>query len=123
MLSPNGKVKLNFWKLIIAPLENRMNSTIGAMKNANIKFNGFELLYSVNGSQYICFNSLSGGEKIIATLAVYHVINQLYGNKILLIDDLDRVDDTTYGKVYEFIGQIKDNYDAIICARVKHTAN
>ena len=54
---------------------------------------------------------------------MYHVINQLYGNKILLIDDLDRVDDTTYGKVNEFIEQIKESYDAIICARVKHTAN
>ena len=64
---------------------------------------------------------MSGGEKIIATLAVYHVINQLYGNKMLLIDDLDRVDDTTYGKVNEFIEQIKESYDAIICARVKHT--
>lgn len=123
MLGPKGVIKNNFWKLITGHLESEMNTTVSRIKNVRIKLdtgNGLNILYSTNDRDYIKFNSLSGGEKIIATLAIYHVINRLYDNKILLIDDLDRVDDLTYASVMEFIESIKDDYDAIICAKVKH---
>lgn len=126
LLNPKGEIKRKFWELIISPLEDGMNNIISRLKNAKIKFdvsNGFKLLFSINDREFIKFNSLSGGEKIIATLSVYHVINKLYNNRLLLIDDLDRVDDETYTKTIDFINDIKNDYDAIICARVSHKDN
>lgn len=122
LFSPKGIIKINFISLIISPIEEKINDLLQQIKDIDVKLNinkGIEITCKTKGDTYINYDSLSGGEKIIVTFAIYNMLNQLYGNKYLVLDDLDRVDTPTLETLFKTLKLIEDNYDFIIVAMVK----
>lgn len=68
------------------------------------------------------YASLSSGEKLIAMFGVLDMLNSLSGLKLLMLDDLDKLDTKSFDLLIEVIQSeyVQDAYDNIIICCVDH---
>lgn len=76
-----------------------------------------------NGKEYVLYESLSSGEKILASFVLLDMLNQLTGFNILLLDDIEHLDIVTFENFLKYImdsKEIQNRYDHIFIAGAIH---
>ena len=75
-----------------------------------------------SGKQFQSFESLSSGEQLFALLVLMDMFSQLTGSRMLILDDLDKLDKTAFKDLLELVTSenIKNGYDHIILGAVDH---
>ena len=74
------------------------------------------------GKGYKDYASLSSGEKVFAQFLLLDMFNSLTGFKMLLLDDLDKLDKGNFEALVNLITEqaVQDEYDHIVIAAVAH---
>lgn len=94
---------------------------------------GFEFkFYADNGISYLIrtdsekdfqtFDSLSSGEQLFALLILMDMFSQLTGSKMLILDDLDKLDIVAFNDLLNLVTStnVQQRYDHIILGAVNH---
>ncbi len=123
--SPKGNLSGDIIRYAAAPFVEYMNSVserINSEYAVKLEVNsGLEIMCKNSKSEeYVQFCSLSGGEKILYTFVLFDTINQLRHNRVLMLDDLDRLDSESFTKLLKVIDEKTDGYDSIVLAMVDH---
>lgn len=66
------------------------------------------------------FDNLSDGEKTIVSFILIDMLNQLAGNKILFIDNLNELDGEAVFNLFAMLNCYKTNYDSIFMASIDY---
>lgn len=128
LLSSKGIVMDNIVKYYLSYIEEICNEFADELRlNFKIK------LVAEDGVKIYCYNSklkspipyndLSTGEKTYALFLVIHMLNELSGLKILLMDNLEKLDEESFASFLKLImrKEIQDKYDHILLAGVNHS--
>lgn len=126
-LSPKGKVMTEIIQYYLHVFEDICN-----MKAKNLK-TGFSIKFiPENGVKIYCNNSktkspvpyktLSAGEKELVMFLIIDMLNSLSGLRILIMDDLDRLDQTAFDSLMKILTDktTMDDYDHILLCAVNH---
>ncbi|MCR5690749.1 MAG: AAA family ATPase [Eubacterium sp.] len=62
----------------------------------------------------------SSGETALAMFLMADMLNQLTGSRIIVLDDVDKLDEGMFSKLAKFIKQVKSEYDNIIILGINH---
>lgn len=125
ILEPKGKARQYVIETGMRPLEEFVNSNMALMNDGySIRLdgsNGLEILCRTSDREnYRPFDTLSGGERICFSIALFDMINKMSGTRVMLLDDMDRMDAGSFEKVNALIKAIEPDYDFIICSFVSH---
>lgn len=93
-------------------------------QNMAIKFdnaNGITIKAQTKlGAGFTDMNSLSSGEKIVVIFLLMDLISSITGNKILMMDSLDKMDAESFSKLAELVKKSGDRFDHTFMATVDH---
>lgn len=122
-----GGIKDKIIELALEPLICAINSTAASLK-VDFKMRAI----TESGVHFYCqtssssgfqkYDDLSNGEKVVAEILVMDMLNQLTGTNILILDNLDSLDKTTFGNVLSLLQSpvFATRYDHIFVAAVDH---
>ena len=125
--SKNGKVKRKILTILASTLIDGLNDLacelcpeFSFMVDFNSKGNINIKCQTATGLQD--YGNLSTGERLIVQFLIMTEINQLSGFKILVLDNLDKLDDMKFTQVVDFLNgpKVKEYYDHIFIASVNH---
>lgn len=125
--SKKGNVKGKILKLLLGRLVKSINDmaaevcphlTLGLTVNSN----GNVIIRCKTPSGTQDYGDLSTGEKLMVQFLVMSQINQLSGFKILIMDNLDKLDENNFEKMLDFLSQpaVAAYYDHVFVASVNH---
>lgn len=127
LLEPKGLVVTNIMDYYLKVFEGVFNTRAAELKA------GFEINFvPIDGVSYKIktssaspwknFNSLSSGEKTLVSFLFIDMFNTLSQQKIMLIDDIDKLDEKSFEQLVELIMSpaIQDAYDTILILGVNH---
>ena len=119
----NG-VRSKIMEKTLAPLQEMIDGKAGKI-NDQFKVMmssaaGLEIKISTDGgNNFIPMKSVSSGEFIIVAYLIMSVINEITGVKVILLDNLDKLDEETFKSLFELL--INDSgYDSIFISAVNH---
>jgi hypothetical protein len=126
--SKKGNVKAKILKLLLSTLVSSMNTMADQVcphlhLNLEVGRNGNVAIYCKTPTGYQDYADISTGEKLMVQFLVMSQINQLSGFKILILDNLDKLDSKSFTAFLEFLSQpsVAALYDHIFVATVDHT--
>lgn len=127
LFKPKGKVVSKVMEIYISVFENMANATAEKLRHGfAIKFNATNgISYTVRTGEdkpYRSFDSLSSGEQLLTLFILTDMLSQFTGSKLLLLDDLDKLDADAFSELINIITneEVKDAYDHIILCAVEH---
>lgn len=119
----NG-VRSKIMEKTLAPLQEMID---GKAEKINDQFKvmmssaaGLEIKISTDGgNNFIPMKSVSSGEFIIVAYLIMSVINEITGVKVILLDNLDKLDEENFKSLFKLL--INDSgYDSIFISAVNH---
>lgn len=126
--SKKGNVKGKILKLLLGRLVKSINDMAADVcpqltLDLNINSNGNVIIQCKTPSGTQDYGDLSTGEKLLVQFLVMTQINQLSGFKLLVMDNLDKLDETNFEKMLDFLSQpsVAEYYDHVFVATVNHT--
>lgn len=127
-LDIKGEVVKEFIKTLIEPIEDTCNDRVKLFnKDIQIKLisqDGLLVLFKMGTNKnFLPFNSLSSGEKVMALVILTDLINVFSGSGMLIIDDANHLDEQSFRCLMNFIcnSETFDLYDNIIISTVNHS--
>jgi predicted outer membrane protein len=126
-LNPKGQVIDSVISSYLSIFTSTCNATAEKLRpNFEFKFivdSGISYLIkpSVN-KEFVPLDSLSSGEQLLALLILMDMFNTLTNSRIMLLDDLDKLDNNAFVELLNLIdtNTIKSKYDHIILCAVNH---
>lgn len=122
-LDPKGSIFAKLVNVYMQVFNDTCDNTIKEMGlDMKIKFvpqNGISIIVK-NKNNYMTYNSLSEGEKVMVSFIIMDMINQLTGVNIIIFDSLEKLDKENYKKFISTIIKYKDKYDNIFISIVNH---
>lgn len=119
--APDGSVVKYVMQFYSAILDDAVNSTAAKIKDGlKLHFtpeNGLKVKANT-GNGYISYESLSKGEQTDVIYLIIHLINQLSGSRVLLLDETSVLDDKAFDKLVKTICENSGEYDHIILSGV-----
>lgn len=127
MLSPKAGIREVIIDSALAPLADECNN-VAKMLNLNFELKlvckeGVHLMCkTASANDFVEYEYLSSGEKLIVEFLFMDLINTLSGFGILMLDNLDKLDKSTFEALLELITkqEVVDRYDHIFIAAVNH---
>jgi DNA repair exonuclease SbcCD ATPase subunit len=126
--SKKGNVKGKILKLLLGRLVKSINDMAAEAcpqltLDLNINSNGNVIIQCKTPSGTQDYGDLSTGEKLLVQFLVMTQINQLSGFKLLVMDNLDKLDEANFEKMLDFLSQpaVAEYYDHVFVATVNHT--
>lgn len=128
LLRPNGVVSSSIVGYYLDVFEELCNETLAKInKDYELRFvadKGVRIECKTKpGMKFVPYESASSGERACVIFAIMDLISRELANlKIMVLDDLDKLDKTTFESLISFIMQpeIQDLYDHIIICAVDH---
>lgn len=125
--APKGIVRSNVINHYLSVIETACNDRAAKLRPGfEMRFKAVDgITYTVKTDASSCFKpfvSLSSGEKVLATFLIVDLLNQFNAQKILMLDDLDKLDATAFEELLNIIqsSEIQDSYDHIFLMAVNH---
>lgn len=126
-LSPKGVVMDHIIEYYLSVFEDICNDFSDKLKkDFKVRFkaeNGITI-YGQTGKMKtpVRYESLSSGEKADVLFLILHMLNSLSGLKIMIMDDLDKLDADAFSALLELVTNpvVEDEYDHIILSCVDH---
>jgi hypothetical protein len=74
------------------------------------------------GKPFTSFDALSSGEQLLALFILTDMLSKLTGSKMMILDDLDKLDKTAFDELLEMIQSpaIQSEYHHILISAVNH---
>lgn len=127
LTSKKGSVKAKILKMLLGTLVSSMND-MAAKLCPSLKIglevgdNGNVVITCSTPSGTQNYEDLSTGEKLMVQFLVMSQINLLSGFKILILDNLDKLDSNNFKNLLEFLLQptVHDYFDHVFVATVNH---
>lgn len=127
VLNPKGKVIDSVISSYLSIFTSTCNATAEKLR-PNFEFNftvdsGISYLIKPSADkQFVPLDSLSSGEQLLALLVLMDMFNTLTNSRIMLLDNLDKLDKAAFEELLELIdtNTIKSKYDHIILCAVDH---
>ncbi len=124
-LKPKGIVRCAIIKQVVDKLQDFAKKRLNLLNpEYDIRIEMDEVISFMckteESEQFRPFQALSGGEKICFSVVIFNMLRQLTDGKILILDDLDRLDADAFRKLSRMIGDISGEYNTIICGFVEH---
>lgn len=127
LTSKKGSVKARILKMLLSTLVNSINDMAKDVcpqltLSLTVNDNGNVLIQCSTPSGTQDYGDLSTGEKLMVQFLVMSQINLLSGFKILIIDNLDKLDTNNFKNLLEFLQQpnVQQYYDHVFVATVNH---
>ena len=127
LTSKKGNVKAKILKMLLGTLVASMNDMTSKLcpslkLDLAINESGNVLIQCTTPSGTQDYGDLSTGEKLMVQFLVMAQINLLSGFKILILDNLDKLDTDNFKNLLEFLQQpsIRDYFDHVFVATVDH---
>ena len=123
--SPKGEVKkavaAHYIDAFAAPCNEKAGKLFHGMHVDFVNENGITLKIDTDGSgRFLSFDSLSEGEKVCVTFLLMSTLANLSGFRVLILDELSVLDETTLGGLIDVLKEHKDEYDLAVIACVDH---
>ena len=130
LLSPKAGIRQEVMRVALEPIVEHCNNRAKQLKL------DFEVgLKADNGVQIICnprtgsisepltLECVSSGEQAYALFLVTDALNSLHGLRLLLLDDLDKLDAEAFKNLLELVlmPEVQDSYDHIFMSLVDHS--
>lgn len=130
LLSPKAGIRQEITRVALEPIVEHCNA-----RAAHLKLNFTVALQADNGVRIVCnpntsvvkemlpLESVSAGEQAYALFLVMDALNSLHALRLLLMDDLDKLDATAFKNLLELLlrPEVQDDYDHIFMALVDHS--
>ncbi len=126
-LDPKKGIREKVISFALSPLIDYCNEKASRLKT------GFQInIQTSNGTHLMCkpkessdyqeLSAASSGEQLLATFLITDMLNALSGYGILMLDDLDKVDDSSLNNLLSLLcdREVSDSYDHIFLAGVNH---
>ena len=126
-LDPKKGIREKIISFALSPLIDYCNEKASRLKT------GFQInIQTSNGTHLMCkpkessdyqeLSAASSGEQLLATFLITDMLNALSGYGILMLDDLDKVDDSSLNNLLSLLcdREVSDSYDHIFLAGVNH---
>jgi len=127
VLSPKAGIREAVIKIALEPLVEHINKRAAELKvdfAVDLKFeNGVKIYCSPKkGLSMLPLEAVSSGEQAYALFLIMDALNELSGARILLLDDLDKLDVASFEALIGLCSRkdILDKYDHIMVAFVNH---
>ena len=123
--SPKGEVKQALVVYYIGEFEKQLNQLAGRIfPGMSIRLapeKGVTVYVDSKGTgEYISIRSLSGGEKACLTFLLMSLLSNITGCRVLILDELSVMDNTTLATFLDVLKENKDEYDLALLALVDH---
>jgi len=127
VLSPKSGLREKIIMSVLEPLEQHCNELARSLRldfQISIRVdNGIHFFCKPKATvDFISLASVSSGEQALATFLILDMLNSLSGFRMLLIDDLDKLDAAALDELLAVLtsDDVRDRYDHIFLAAVDH---
>ena len=126
LLHPKKGIREKIIMFALEPIMEHCNAraaTLGLNLFAQLKVeNGVTIEVSKDRSNWMPLSNASSGEQAIALFLILDCINQLAPLRMMLLDDLDKLDSKAFTALLDILmkPEIQDDYDQIIICSVNH---
>lgn len=127
LLKPQGGIREKIVEAAFEPLIDHCNERAkelrAGLKIDLISDDGIRIVYSPNGSaDMLPIEAASSGEQALIMLLILDAINALSGLGLMMLDDLDKLDETALDALFTLLSNpvISGSYDHIFIAMVNH---
>lgn len=127
LLNTKGEVMRKINSHYMSIFDSICNFTAGDLKrDFTFEFfadNGISYrIKTASEKEFQSFDSLSSGEQLFALLILMDMFSQLTGSRMLILDDLDKLDKTAFEDLLKLVTSenFKQKYDHIILGAVNH---
>ena len=123
--SPKGEVKQALVVYYLGEFENQLNQLAGrifpGMSIRLVPEKGVTVSVDSKGTgEYMSISSLSGGEKACLTFLLMSLLSNITGCRVLILDELSVMDNTTLATFLDVLKENKAEYDLALLALVDH---
>lgn len=124
-LAPNGRVRNQITQNYLLAFEQFCNDKADVLKpGMRLRFlsgKGITPVLDVRGDgNFLPYDALSGGEKILMVYLLLGMFNEMCGLRILILDELSVLDTENFGLLLDVIKNNADDYDQVFLAMVDH---
>lgn len=123
--SPRGEIKKAITKFYLdsfaAPCNAKAEKLFHGMNIRFIPENGVTLMVDMGTGHYLTFESLSEGEKVCVVFLLMSMLSELSGFRVLILDELSVLDDSTFRKLLDVLKEHEAEYDLAVLACVDHS--
>lgn len=123
--SPKGEIKKAVTEFYLdsfaAPCNEKAEKLFHGMNLRFLAENGVTLMVDMGTGNYLSFESLSEGEKVCVTFLMMSMLSELSGFRVLILDELSVLDDSTFRKLLDVLKEHEAEYDLAVLACVDHS--
>ncbi len=118
-----AKIMNKYVEIIQEACERTCNKLKAAGKDYEVKFvadKGIQCFVKIRDHNFLPINTLSTGEKIISSIIISDMLNQLTGLDIMVIDNFESLDEKSIGVIKNILSdtEISEMYDHIFISTV-----